>query len=297
MPLTDLLKPLELVSVSTTLGIRFWDPAMDTQVSRGLVVTASPESDSGLVNVAFQTASGIYSFRGLPGLQSVEMPEQAAEPLTGASPPQPKRYIIQVEDRFERFLPVAFNVELPLPYKGVYSVTPRSSPVESSLPKYYLFSSPSRPAAPGLAAVRASILERYTGNPAAYAVLEVQSQGEGKWYGIADSRGCISVLFPYPRVITRLGHSPPLLQVPLQEQKWDLSARIRYAPPALIYARGSRRPDLRSIINQGPALIWPAHSGPGVEVISSTLTYGQELVLRTGALSELLIDTAASPPS
>jgi hypothetical protein len=203
-------------------------------------------------------------------------------------------------------LPILFTVELPLPYRGVFlngifsasagGSPPLLSPPGAILPGFYLFSAPARPSVPGAAAVRACLVEHTTQTPAAFAALEIRVKGQ-KWYGIADERGCLAVLFPSPPIRPSLGGSLPVrLQTPLSEISWELSVRVRYQPSALAYLPGSQIPELRSIFQQSGANIYPIETGPPVTEWSQDLFYGQELVMRTENLSALLVEPGVSPP-
>src|SRR5262245_50957031 len=109
VPIFATLEPLEKISVYTPLGIRFWDLAGDVAVVDGLEVTARPPGAPQLTRRAFQTASGVYAFRDLPGLRSQEAsnPELAAgvHPIAGTPL---ARFVIDVRDRLQRFLPATF---------------------------------------------------------------------------------------------------------------------------------------------------------------------------------------------
>lgn len=120
------LRPLEEVRIVTVLGIRFWDAARDSQVSDGLVVSARAEGTTAPRVTAFRTLSGVYAFQGLPGLHDLEYPPPGATPA--ASPPLTARLIVEVEDTEDRFVPVAFAVEVPLPYRGVLTTAVGGSP-------------------------------------------------------------------------------------------------------------------------------------------------------------------------
>ncbi|MCZ6680950.1 MAG: hypothetical protein O7E52_27300 [Candidatus Poribacteria bacterium] len=327
-PVPNIQTRLEQTTVFTLLGIRFWDAVRDAQVRDSLLVTARPvivASPPGIAASrpairAFPTGSGVYAFQGLPGLHDIERP--AENGVSTTSPPIQRRFFVEVRDEQNRFIPMVFGVELPLDYRGVFlngSSFPTGSPPISRPPGFYLFSAPTRRATPGLTAVRACLIEAGTQRPAAHAVLEVEVNGR-RWYGISDERGCIAVLFPYPTFINIPGASPPeTLQIlPFNQQRWTLSVRVRFSPDTLEFPLGEENqfgernpPDLRSIFNQSPGVIWPTYSqsppnGTPVEALSFELVYGQELVLRTADLpttepwglpaAELWIDRNTSPP-
>lgn len=300
----------EKITIFTLLGIRFRDSVLDKQVSDNLIVRAFPGSGSGPVVNAFRTASGVYAFQGLPGMHDIETYEGDSvpgPPLSGK-----KSFIIEIKDKLRRFLPVVFTVKLPLPYNGVYlsggedGVT-ETPPSGSNPPAFYLFSAPTRTVSCGLAAIRATLVEQSTRKPAAYAMMEVRVEEEevtNKWYGIADDRGCITVLFPYPSIKISLNTSPPAdTDTLLYQHEWKLTIRVRYAPAELSYPVDMKIPLLESILKQSPGVIWTVRAeAPVIDAYvsewSTVLTFGQELILRTEGVekSELWIDAGTSPP-
>lgn len=280
----------ERQTIFTPLGIRFWDPATDAQIGDGLRVRAWPDGATEPVRDAFRTGTGIYAFQGLPGLRDVEYPSADGS----ASPPAAQRFVVSVEDHRRRFLPVVMRVDAP--FYGIYPTSGAASPPADSLPGVYLFSAPWRPAT-ALSSVRADLVRQSTGQPAAYAVLELEV-GSGTWHGIADERGCVAVLFPVPPFQATLGSSPPGPQAPPQEQQWQVTARVLYDPATLETPAGADQPDLRTILTQAAGAVWSAAAGLPAAELNATLSFGQDLILRTTGLAEtrLLIDTGAFLP-
>lgn len=281
---------LESLTTRTLLGIRFWDPATDRQVSDGLQVSAWPETAPELKVRAFRTASGNFAFQNLPGMRAFEYPTNDEDALL-FSPPLPRPFLVEVEDRRGSFMPICFRVELPLADGGLYQPTPLGSPLGDEPPRFYLFSSPARPAPPGLAAISATLTAPDDQTPAAYALLEVAENGR-RWYGLTDTRGCVAILFPYPTFITALGASPPGL--PPSQQRWPLTIRARHDPNLIANLEEGQHPTLRQIRNQPDTLLWPTVAGPAATTLSTELTYGQELILRTGSQSNLW--SGSEPP-
>lgn len=296
----------EFHSTVTALGIRFWDPVSDGQVRDNLVAKAYPVLGTGPVKTAFRTASGVYAFQGLPGLQAVELKESDDEDAGIPDTPSFTRsFYIEVTDKLNRYLPTVFQADLPLSYDGLYlsddTALPGSSPGSPNPPGFYLFSAPSRTVTPGLAAIHTTLIDRTAGEPAAYAVLEVDVESTGgvdmgKWYGISDERGCISILFPYPDMEVSLSQSPPASpSVPLAEQEWQLTVQVRYAPDELTYPTNINMegdiPLLESILAQSAGGIWTGLD-TFVNQWSTVLTFGEALILTTEDVdkSELWID-------
>ncbi|HYU34801.1 MAG TPA: hypothetical protein VEW48_21845 [Thermoanaerobaculia bacterium] len=298
-PLVD-VRVLEEVTARTLLGIRFWDPALDEPVRDDLIVRARRVDGVGPERTAVRTSSGLWAFHGLPGLRALERDEEP----DFLSPPEPisLRFLVGVEDARRRFLPVAFTVDLPLPYRGPWNPGLDASPLSAAAARCYLFSSPNRPAGPGLAAVRALLADAdHSGpdgapEPAAHALLELELEGGDRWYGLADRRGSVTVLLPWPTVIGTIVTSPPNGTFPpLAEQRWRVTVRVRWSPGLPVQPIAGGAPDLRAIRQQEPARLAP-DAGPTIPELEAELAYGRELVLRTSGRPELLIEAAGSPP-
>ena len=307
-------KPLERLTFFTPLGIRFWDYVKDMQIRDHLIVTARSANGSAQTIRAIKTASGDYAFFGLPGLRDVEY--STKEDVLAASPLDRKPFVVKVFDRLQRFLPSVFYVDVPLPYEGVFptgseildllSDVITSSPPDGAPSGYYLFSSPSRMVSPGLAAVRADLVERSSGKPAAYAVLEVTIQ-QRTWYGIADARGCVAVLFPYPSSGRRSPVSPPVSPPRFEPspQQWGVTIQVRFDTDQQDFDGDSKIPEIRSILKQPYGCFWLNESGSPdsanrVSEWDTELKVGKELVLRTDGLPRsqavLMVDKQITSP-
>lgn len=283
----------ERLNLFTPLGIRFWDPVYERQVRDGLLVTAYAADDPGSGIPAFRTAAGVYAFQRLPGLHDLV--------YRGESPPEARSFLVSVADRQQRFLPVVFSVELPLPYRGLFLVDALSSPLISNPPGFYLFSAPGRVPGSGLAVLRAQLYDQASRGAAAYAVLEMHLPDGTAWYGLADERGTVTLLCPYPSFLSSPGTSPPVPNpMPLNQQNWPVQIRVRYAPDMLV-PTALQRPELASILRQPAGLIWPHSSDPPDSEWAGSLIYGQELQIQTDGLPpdespRLLISPQTSPP-
>jgi hypothetical protein len=282
---------LEKQRIFTPLGIRFWDFAQDRTVDDGLVVQAA--SIAGVAPVtAMRTRSGVYAFQQLPGLMEVEYPRENAN--VPASPPRALSFVIFVHDLLSRFLPQVFSVELPLPYRGVFLSNEVTSPPDAAA-RAYLFSSPTRPTPSGCASVRAQLLDKSTGAPAAHAVVRVSVAGT-VWIGIADASGAVAVYFPYPALDRlSLGSPPGLGQGTIFNTTWPATAQVQSQPSKLTFPLSGmtnlslswqNTPGLKSVLNdQAGAPVWTTEAGPSATTFSTTLQFDQEAVLRTGAVS------------
>lgn len=282
---------LERLTVFTLLGIRFWDPVENKQVSQDLDISAWPAANRRLVINAFRTRSGIYAFQGLPGMRSYEnVPTRTNHENdtneVGSSPLEVKEFVVQARDRSNRFLPLRFHVQLPLDYPGVYNPAKDSSPPGEALARVFLFSAPSRPLKPGMAVVRGCLYHSAAKQPAANALVEIQHNGR-LWHGLADERGCVAIFFPYPAFVEQLGASPPGL--PLTEQVWPLTLRVRFDPSLSRDLAEGEVLTLEALCSQPLVASWSDEAGPPQLEQPLSLTFGQELILRTGLLSTLNI--------
>jgi len=277
------------IRIFTPFGIRFWDSAWDVAVTSGLSVVAWPVGQPSRWRTAVRTRSGIYAFHGLPGMHDVEYP--AADQAV-SSPPVARRFVVRVEDFDRRFIPVAFQVDLP--QFGIFpsnAVTPSGPP----LPGFTLYSAPTRNGTAGLAVVRAQLTEDGAGSPAAHALLEVEAPQGRIVQGIADERGSAVVAFSVPPFRPGATASPPSTHV--GTQSWPVRIRVRYSPHLLAAIAGTTVPDLRSVVAQTPAQVRPsATSSSFVNELTADLEFGRELVIRTSGLPALTVRAAASPP-
>jgi hypothetical protein len=132
-----------------------------------------------------------------------------------------------------------------------------------------------------MAAVRAEIVEAATGNPAAFAVLEVDAgPGTPSGRGFADEEGRVLVILGYPRPPSGLGIAPRSIE----GASWTLNVRVRYAAGV---ATGPV-PGLCAVLGQPPAIVLAARA-PGTPLFTGQLAYGQDLVLVTAGENVLLV--------
>ena len=216
-----------------------------------------------------------------------------------------------VEDRLNRYLPVVFGVNLPLPYRGVFlSVQPAS--LQTPAGRAFLFSGPKRAVLSGFAAVRADLWDAGSNAPAANAAMTVEVAGS-VWTGIADENGKVLVMFPFPLVDrVQLGSPPGLGQGPADSMTWPMKVRVRYAPPAQTFPLAATplgwpwttTPSLKSILDGQPPAKVIASGNPviAVDELDVNLTFGKPLVLKSRIIdpaqdrSQLLISWGTSPP-
>lgn len=289
---------VEQIATFTPLGIRFWDPVYDGQIRDALRVTARPENGGGPTVRAYTTASSVYVFNRLPGLRSLEHREPNSE--FDSSPPARRRFHVEIEDLRRRYLPVAFGIDLPLPYSGVFLDGAAASPFEPSPKGFHLYSAPTRKAPRWMGVVRGELAVSGANRRAAHAVVRVALPEGRIWHGMADSRGRFVVILPYPTISGGFGSSPPVAGGgALSTQTWTVTLEVLYEPGRLEALPETRVPEYRSIFQQGPATIWPVPQSEGgneVAELTATLEFGRELILKTAGLSQLLVSPAGSSP-
>ncbi len=289
---------LEELVTSCPLGLRFWDAVTDAQVRGGLRVRAWPLPARRPVVAAFRTVSDVYAFQGLPGLVDVE---RSPLPPPLASPAVTRPFVVEVRDLERQFLPVAFNVDLP--HRGLF-LPPLAGSPGAPLPGFYLFSSPVRRLAPGVAVVRAELVEAASGRPAPWALVRVTIGGQGDRWGLADEAGRVAVAFPLPLLSPGFGQlfaspsgpvSPP--GPPVAERSWDVAVAVFWEPTRLLPLPGTDLPDLAQVFQQAPADVLPTDASPPVSAPEwlGTLPWDGELVAATAGLRQLWISAQGSP--
>jgi hypothetical protein len=310
---TFLGRRLALARVVTPLGVRFWDAALDAPVDDALVVRAFRADAPSLGARAFRTASGVYAFGGLPGLQELERPDEDAPVESPASPPWAADFVVAVRDDRERYLPMTFTVRLPLP-AATRGLLLHGTPGGARVP---LFPSPARAVPPGLSAVRAELWEidgADGARPASHAALRVEVGG-ATWTGIADAAGRALVLFPTPTA-SRLSLGSPAGSGSggdVLGQSWPVVARAAWDPDRQRFplagasgaaASWAATPSVKSVLDEQPAAsLFEAGDASPADALHAELPYTRELVLRTrraDAHSEdagrLWLSRGASPP-
>lgn len=291
-------RSVEQVSIIAPLGIRFWDPAFDVQVSHGLTVRAYPAGTHDFATTAVCTPSGIFAFRGLPGMHDIEYPQ--SNPDSPGSLPATAQFLIEVTDATENFLPAAFTVGVP--FKGIFPTDLPQGQNAVAPPGFYLFSAPTRSASSTVAMASAQLselIDSTTEQPASYAVMEIDTPDGDTWVGLADQRGMLALLFTYPTFTgTSSAVSSVVPSAAVPQQSWPVTVRVRYQPSALSFPPGSRVPEMRSVLAQAPAVIWTQRAAPPGQAVASlpaTLIFGQQLVIQSAQESELLIGLGSLP--
>jgi hypothetical protein len=271
---------LEEVTLLQPLGLRFWDGVTQSFVGDGLSVTAWPAANPNRALDATLNRSGVYSFRGLPGMREVE--SGAGDDAFWAAHPPSDDLVVQVLDPEGRFLP--FQLRVQAPQRGIYRYPGTPDGLANSIP---VFSMPSRTIPVNTAVVRAELYDHVNHCPAAWAVMDVSADGQPPVRGIADTLGRVQVALPYPEP-RNFGIGSPLgpAGIKLQDQSWPVTVSVSYTRgPAPVPAI----PDLGQVLSQSPATAW-ADTDLTQIFGGATLAFGQELILRSWQLGN-------SPPA
>ena len=246
------VRVMETVSRHAALGIRFWDIATGSTMIEGLKVTLFPRANPHARTELQANRSGVYVAHAVPGLRGFEFSSQPPDALW-ATPPRP--YRVELVDPAGRFLPCAFDVDLPV--RGLLSMLapwlspsqPIPLPLETGSPPQPLlgviplFSAPARPLPEPLGVVRAQLRDFGGTRAAAWALLTVAIDGQQRGLGLADAQGRVAVLFGYPEPPRRQLSSPPEAR---NDFSWQLalSAFREDAMPA------DEPPDLARVLGQ-----------------------------------------------
>lgn len=267
--MSAMLRAGEVVQRNAALGLRFWDIAAATSLIDGLRVEVFPIARPQARRRATANPSGVYVAHRVDGLAAFEF--DTAEPAGQAwndaaqtSPAQGGRYRVEVSDPQGRYLPIAFDADLPA--RGLFSwLAPWMSPPQpilwpgdaTSPPQWLieripLFSAPSRPPPQPLAVVYAQLREAGSGRIPAWSLLAVDIDGARCGLGMADAEGRVAVMFPYPEPPRALLASPPQAR---SDFRWtvELSAYWSEVSPPLPATVDPSTPD-RSIPDLGEVL-------------------------------------------
>lgn len=295
MNMPGLSQTSEKLLIRAPIGIKFWDHGSNRPVTDDLSVKAWPEKGPFRPVSAIKNSAGIYSFHNLPGLIEWEYPDN--DEGIPQSPPISKKFIIKVEDKRNRFLDTAVSVDLPCPGNRIYLNYKQSPAIENK--GLRLFSAPTRPVEPHLAVVRAFLWDRIQNKAASYAVLKIDVSGT-TWCGIANHRGSLSLMFPYPMTMQNIDTSPPSTRIPAHEQSWPVTVRAFYEGTDMTALPYAETPDLHHILKQKQVMICETDLELK-DKLNKTLMIGRELVIKTkqsddSKQDKLLIQPVISSP-
>jgi hypothetical protein len=263
----------------TPFGVRLVDAQTGRTQADGIEVRLVGDRRDRPI-AAYRTRSDIFAAHWLPGFRAWELPEVDDQGDTVQPVVSQRAYRLEVRDASGRFFSFAVDGVL-LPNRGLLAVdvgSPPDSPPSrgQGLP---LFSRPGRPAPASTAVVRARLL-RATGGPATHSALEVVPEpGLPPVRGIADERGEVLVMFPYPKPPGFNGSPPVGSRRPLRQTQWKISYEVLMprlgSPPD-----DDELPQLSTFLDQVPTTVTTLGSPPGV-LGEHTVSYGRETSLPT----------------
>jgi hypothetical protein len=265
----------ERLTYVAPLGVRLLDPATSRPFADGLLVHAGGRQ-------LFANHAGVFVLTGVPGLGAAE--RGTGDEAYWDDPPARTTVTVEVDDPRGRFLPFSFDADLPA--RGAFELHCGSPPGTDG--PIVLFSSAARAVPAGCAVVRADLWDAHADAAAAWALLEVQAPGLPVARGLADDRGRVAVVFPYPEPSGLDGSPPSLERRALADQNWTLQLRAFAAPHV---DPVPTRPDLCTVLTQPEATLL-AGASPATPLTEATLDYGRELVLRTSPQSVLVLTPA-----
>lgn len=283
-------KPLEHVTRVAALGLRFWDTAEATSAIDGLTVEVFPRSNPSARLPALPNRSGVYVAHRVKGLHDFEF---GLSDAWAASPLWSLPYRVEVSDPQGRFLPVAFDADLPA--RGLFTfgapwLSPPfvalpnepGSPLPALIERIPLFSAPTRPVPDPFAVIYAQLREDVwpPGRAAAWCLLGVSIGGASCGLGLADRNGRVAVMFPYPEPPRRTLASPPEAR---NDFTWEVELTAFRSPASPALAAPSI-PDLEVLLQslQTPGDVVISRVSPAIPL---RLTYRQALTVRTGGLA------------
>jgi hypothetical protein len=144
-----------------------------------------------------------------------------------------------------------------------------------------LYSAPTRATQGGMAVLRAELWNPQArdglGAPASYALVEARVAGMPTLRGVADARGRLALVFPYPPPSGETDEHGNTQPPPaFTSQRWDVELRAFYAPAE----EASPLPDLKAVFRQPFANLW-SDEALSVPLTKAALRFGQELVVRS----------------
>lgn len=301
--MTDVaIRVLDTVTRTAPLGVRFWDAATQRPVTDGIVVTAFSHGRPDRLLTLARNASGNHVLHTAPELARSAWGDGTAS--FWAALGERVGFTLEVRDGAGRFLPV--RLEATLPHRGFFEpsciASPPASPIEpiaidTQVPAGFvpLFSAAGRAGIGTQAVIRAALRHGDETVPAAWAVLVAEVQGRVAGVGIADRRGDLAMLFPFPELERRPSatgspvDSPPAVQQTgaLPVLATDVTLRVFYSGTPDM-ARETA-PDFCALMAQ-PERRLAASLSPVTELGSVRLVLGRELWLQSEGATQLYVD-------
>jgi hypothetical protein len=295
---------LERVQRHAPLGLRFWDAAAATSSIDGLEVDVFARTRPQARNRAFVNRSGVYVAPGVVGLRDFEFNDVEPAELWSVAT---RSYRVEVRDPRGRFLPIAFDADLPMrglctwrapwfsPPRAIFLPGDAGSPPRLMIERIPLFSTPQRPVPEPLAVVYAQLRESGAERAAAWALLTASIDGDVRGLGLADREGRVAVMFPYAEPPRSTLSSPPSAR---NDFRWLVGLEAYYDIGSPQVA-APEIPDLGLVLSQlaAPRELLGSTLSPTLPLPALPLEYRVPLSARTeatptGASSFLFVSTA-----
>ena len=204
----------DVITRVAPLGLRFVDDATGVAVRDGLAVAW--RVGDGAPVAARPNRTDVFVVRGIPGLRASE--QGAGDEDFWSRPPARRAVAIEVGDPHGRYAPFSFAADAPSP--GLFA-PPCAGADATAIP---LLPAATRSAPAGMALVRAELRDAASGDPAAFAVLEIDAGGGGpKGRGFADAEGRVAALLAWPRPPSALRAGPQALAA----ATWEVGVSVR----------------------------------------------------------------------
>jgi len=280
---------LDTLNLVAPLGLRFHDATTGTAIGNGLNIVAYPLGQPHAAQPLFPNRRGVFVLHHAAGLRTLE--NGAGDDDYWNNLPPKQDFVVAVRDDQSSFIPFQFIAALP--NRGIYEWHDPGSPPSTTRTSIPLYSAPARPVPAGMAVVRADLWDATRKAEAASAVLELYDNDRFVARGIADQKGRVAVMFPYPAPksfapsspASPLGSPPRAVGPALTDQVWTFRARALYAvqsPPQI--PPDDALPDLRAVLSQPQAAIW-ADEAQTDQLLEVAVQFGQPLILRSRPLS------------
>jgi hypothetical protein len=280
---------VERIAHVVPVGVRLIDVATGRPVADGVTVRLVPPRRGAPAIAAFRTPSGVFAAHGIARPRAWELRDVGDDGELVDVVPEPVVFRVEVRDGSGRFHSFAVDdMRVPFEAGGPLSPpdSPPGSPPDGDPRELPLYSAPSRPVPPGMAAVRARLVHASDRRPAGWAALEVDPRSGGvPFRGVADARGEVLVLFPYPPPGGLVLSPPSGTKRSLTDTVWTIGLRA-FLPHPGSPPEPAELPELRRLVEQVPTTLTTTASTP---VGEATLRYGRELVLRSPDDAVLLV--------
>jgi len=258
------------------LGLQCRDVIDGRVVADGLNVRLHDRWRPGWTAKLAANLSGAFVLHAAPGMHGFG-------DLPVASPAEPGRWRLEIEDKQGRYLPVAAEPLLPL--GDLFGIGPGTAPASppGALPYVPLYSAPTRPVPPALQALRVELRRAAApAAPAAWTRLELWLGSQRLAEGLAGADGQALLVFPLPKPReVPFGVSPAEAS-----ERFEWTVELHAFRSAAVAALAG--PTLDALLAQPPATLLDAGNPPQPPA-PLVLRAGVPLVARGATASYLTV--------